>query len=185
MIVKFDNGISTVIQGFESSVLTLIMGLFSFIGAWLPVGIISLATIFVLYSVLKFRMELVFFTLVMMGSLCLNVLLKLVFQRERPNLRVIAEASGYSFPSGHTMAAFTLYGLICFLLWKHTTSARGRVILLLFVSMMIAGIGISRIYLGVHYPSDVLGALFASGTWLAISIGIYQRILEKRAPKVC
>lgn len=78
------------------------------------------------------------------------------------------------------MAAFSLYGIVTFLLWKHVKSSFGRGILILISTIMIITIGVSRIYLGVHYPSDVLGGYLASGSWLAVSIWTYQYYLERR-----
>lgn len=183
-IAGFDNGLITLIQGMENDILTRIMKFFTLIGAGLPIIIITITIMVILYAVLKYRWELLFFVGVVIGSALLNVLLKLVFHRARPTLHRIVEANGYSFPSGHSMAAFTLYGVLCFLLWKHARSALARTLLIVLGSTLIAAIGISRIYLGVHYPSDVLGGFLASGTWLAVSIGMYQRMLEKRSARV-
>lgn len=72
------------------------------------------------------------------------------------------------------MAAFTLYGILIFLLWKHLPRRSARVLLITIGSAIILLIGGSRIYLGVHYPSDVIGGYLASGTWLAACIGYYQ-----------
>jgi undecaprenyl-diphosphatase len=77
------------------------------------------------------------------------------------------------------MAAFTLYGILTFLLWRHLPSYRSRSSLIIISAIMILMIGISRIYLGVHYPSDVLGGFLISGSWLFFSISIYQRHQEK------
>ncbi|OAB28323.1 phosphoesterase PA-phosphatase [Paenibacillus macquariensis subsp. defensor] len=183
-IAGFDNRLISLIQGQENVSLTLIMKFFTFIGSGLPITIITIIIMVVLYAVLKFRWELLFFVGVITGSALLNVVLKLIFHRARPTLHRIVEANGYSFPSGHSMAAFTLYGVLCFLLWKHARVAFTRFLLIIIGSIMIVAIGVSRIYLGVHYPSDVVGGYLASGTWLAVSIWIYQRMLDKRSAKV-
>jgi undecaprenyl-diphosphatase len=81
------------------------------------------------------------------------------------------------------MAAFSLYGIIAFLLWRHISTSFGRGILILLSSVMIITIGVSRIYLGVHYPSDVIGGFLASACWLAGSIWFYQQYQEKRIKK--
>lgn len=183
-ISGFDNAIISYVQGQESQTLTQIMKFFTFIGTGLPITVISLIIMIVLYKVLNFRRELLFFIGVILGSTLLNVILKSIFHRDRPTLNRFVEATGYSFPSGHSMASFTLYGVICFLLWKHAKYAYIRVILVCCSSIVVIAIGLSRIYLGVHYPSDVVGAYFASGTWLAVSIGLYQRLFVKHTLKV-
>jgi undecaprenyl-diphosphatase len=179
-IVGFDNRLISLIQGQENATLTPLMKFFTDIGSGLPITIITIVIMVVLYAVLKFRWELLFFIGVVVGSALLNVVLKLVFHRVRPIVHRIVEANGYSFPSGHSMAAFTLYGVLCFLLWKHTRGTLARVILIACGCIMIVAIGVSRIYLGVHYPSDVVGGYLASGTWLAVSIGLFQRFMERR-----
>jgi undecaprenyl-diphosphatase len=179
-IVGFDNRLISLIQGQENATLTPFMKFFTDIGSGLPITIITIVIMVVLYAVLKFRWELLFFIGVVVGSALLNVVLKLVFHRARPIVHRIVEANGYSFPSGHSMAAFTLYGVLCFLSWKHTRGAFARVMLIACGCIIIVAIGVSRIYLGVHYPSDVVGGYLASGTWLAVSIGLFQRFMERR-----
>ncbi|MEH7018011.1 MULTISPECIES: phosphatase PAP2 family protein [Bacillus] len=146
------------------------MKFFTFIGSGLPVVFLTLAIILFLYKVLHHRRELILFVWVVIGSALLNWILKMIFHRARPTIHRIVDANGFSFPSGHSMAAFSLYGIVTFLLWRHVKSSFGRVILILISATMILAIGVSRIYLGVHYPSDVLGGYLASGTWLAASI---------------
>lgn len=179
-IATFDNLITSFVQELESPALTSIMKFFTFIGAGLPVVFLSLIVFFFLYKVLHHRRELILFLWVVIGSALLNETLKLIFHRARPTLHRIVNANGFSFPSGHSMAAFSLYGILTFLLWRHIQSPLGRGILIFFSTMMIMAIGTSRIYLGVHYPSDVLGGFLASGSWLTISIWFYQRYQESR-----
>ena len=116
----------------------------------------------------------------MIGTPIINQILKQFFHRARPDLHRLIEIGGYSFPSGHAMNAFAVYGILAFLLWRHIPTRLGRVALIMISSIFILMIGISRIYLGVHYPSDIIGGYFASGFWLAISIWFFQRYKEKR-----
>ena len=179
-IVQFDNEIISFVKRLETPPLTSIMKFFTFIGGGFPVVIVTLIIMFFLYKVLHHRRELILFIWVVIGSVLLNETLKLIFHRARPMLHRIVDANGFSFPSGHSMAAFSLYGVVAFLLWRHISTSYGRVMLILLSIVMIITIGVSRIYLGVHYPSDVLGGFLASGSWLAVSIWFYQRYQEKR-----
>ncbi|BBI32416.1 phosphatase PAP2 family protein [Cohnella abietis] len=182
-IAWFDDRIITVVQGQESAGLTAFMKFFTFIGEGIPVAIITVVAMVILYFGLKFRSELIFFVGVVVGSALLNTGLKLIFQRARPTLHRIVEANGFSFPSGHSMAAFSLYGVLCFLLWKHMRSAFARVVLIIAGCLITVTIGISRIYVGVHYPSDVIGGFLASAAWLVASIAYYQYWIERRNRK--
>lgn len=180
-ISSFDSIVIRFVQGRESASLTAVMKFFSAIGTGLPVVLITLAIMAVLAFLLGQRKELYLFAGVVLGSALLNEALKQAFRRARPTLHRIAEANGYSFPSGHSMAAFSLYGITAFLLWKHARSSFRRVALIIGSVIFILAIGISRIYLGVHYPSDVVGGYLASGCWLACCMWFYQRSLEWRA----
>lgn len=171
-------------QGMESPGLTNVMKFFTHIGSGAPVIAITIAMLLFLFFVLKHRKELILFIFVLGGSEVLNVLLKIVFHRERPTIHRLIPESGFGFPSGHSMGAFSLYGVLAFLLWKHIPSRWGRLVLILACSALILAIGISRIYLGVHYPSDVLAGYLASGFWLAASIWAYQKYTEYVISKI-
>lgn len=179
-IITFDRNIISYVQGFETPWLTNIMKVFTFIGGTIPAVVISLLAIFILYKVFKHRSELVLFIAVILGANILFVTLKQLFHRARPDLHRLAEASNYSFPSGHATMAFALYGVLTFLLWRHISTRFGRTILIILSVFMILAIGISRIYLGVHYPSDIIAGYFISAFWLTFAIGFYQRYKERQ-----
>lgn len=102
----------------------------------------------------------------------LNVLLKTLVQRPRPEGFRLVEETGFSFPSGHSMAAMAFFGLVIWLVWRYEPDRRRRNLLAGVFSLIILMIGVSRIYLGVHYASDVIGGFCASLIWLAF----YTRI---------
>lgn len=182
-IIHFDSNVISAVQGLESPGLTSIMKFFTFIGSSKAVIVLSLLLMVFLYVVLHHRLELILFTVALVGSAILNDVLKNLFHRLRPNLHRLIDISGYSFPSGHAMTAFTVYGMVAFLLWRHLESKRNRSILVLFSVFMILMIGISRIYLGVHYPSDIIGGYFVSAFWLTNLIWFFQYYQEKRLKK--
>ncbi|MGG4144196.1 phosphatase PAP2 family protein [Paenibacillus algorifonticola] len=158
------------IQLLEAPTWTSIMKFLSFIGSGSMVALLSvLITLFLLFG-WKSRRETIVFLTAVIGSALLNIGLKLLFHRERPSLHVIITEAGYSFPSGHSMSAFTFYGIVTYLCWRHIPLEQARKWLLAFSSIMIVSIGISRIYLGVHYPSDVVGAYLISLVWLIVVI---------------
>jgi len=96
------------------------------------------------------------------GVMGLNTLLKLIFARPRPHLFApLVLETDYSFPSGHTVAATVLYGLLAVFLWRQRHYGWA-----LLASSWVFAVAVSRVYLGVHYPSDVLAALAIGGIWL-------------------
>lgn len=177
---QFDHSVIALIQGFESPTLTLIMKIFTGIGSFPSVFVIAILVSLFLYFVLKHRGELILFGAVVIGTPIINQVLKQFFHRARPDLHRLIEIGGYSFPSGHAMNAFAVYVIIAYLLWRHIPSRFGRTILIILSTVFILMIGISRIYLGVHYPSDIIGGYFASSFWLTVAIWFFQRYKEKQ-----
>jgi undecaprenyl-diphosphatase len=178
-IVQFDHSVIAFIQGLETPSLTLIMKVFTFIGSFPSVVVIVLLASFFLYRVFEHRTELLLFVMVVVGTPIINQILKQFFQRVRPDFNRLIEIGGYSFPSGHAMNAFALYGILTFLFWRHIPTRTGRTVLILISSLFILMIGTSRVYLGVHYPSDIIGGYFASGLWLTSAIWFFQKYKDK------
>lgn len=173
--ITFDRMVSSWVQGFENPGLTAVAKAVTFLGEVNAMVLMCAAVFLFLSMVLRLKREAQLFAVVMLGTPVWNVLLKLSFQRERPDINRLIEISGYSFPSGHSMAAFSLCGIAAYLLWKRIASASGRLLLLSGSALVIAGIGLSRVYLGVHYPSDVIGGYLASAAWLLFVIGLYEQ----------
>ncbi len=168
------------IQGLEHPYITLVMKFFSFIGDTIQVIIISVIILLILYKVFHQRRELLLFSIVLLGSTLFNVLLKNFFQRERPTIYQMVIEENFSFPSGHSMAALSLYGIVSFLLWRHIPKQSGRMVLITISAVFILVIGISRIYLGVHFPSDIIGAYLVSGAWLMFTIWLFINFISNR-----
>ncbi|MBN6152871.1 phosphatase PAP2 family protein [Xanthomonas sp. AmX2] len=131
-------------------------------------GVIPLDTLIVLALLgLRRWREATFAALSFAGSALLNMSAKQVFQRDRPTLwESIAPEHTFSFPSGHAMGSMTLAVTVVLLAW-HT---RWRWPLLALAAAFVAAVGLSRVYLGVHYPSDILGGWAAALAWV---VGVY------------
>jgi undecaprenyl-diphosphatase len=109
--------------------------------------------------------------LVVPGGVLVNGLLKIAFRRARPTFdEPILVLTDYGFPSGHTMVATLLYGFIGLFLVTIIRPWRWRRRVVIAVIALVALIGFSRIYLGVHYLSDILAAIAAGGAWLALCL---------------
>ncbi len=108
----------------------------------------------------------------------LNFLLKLLFMRDRPYELMIIDEVGYSFPSGHAMAAFGFYGFIIYLLWHFNLAKSAKIIFSVLLGVLIILIGVSRIYLGVHYASDVLAGYMVSLAYLILYITCVKKCLK-------
>jgi Membrane-associated phospholipid phosphatase len=178
-IAAFDRKVTDAVRSLHSDAMTMVMKAFTELGSEFLVLLLIVAFAAIL-GFIGYRRELIFYLGVIGASALLNLLLKTMFQRARPDINRIIEASGFSFPSGHSMSAFTLYGITIYFLWKHLRYRWMRATVIVIGAVLIAMIGISRIYLGVHYPSDVIGGYLVSAAWLIMSIGLYERFLEQR-----
>lgn len=122
--------------------------------------------------------------LVVLGSKLLNTLLKTGFGRERPSIvEAITDVSSRSFPSGHAMSSIVAYGSIAYLITRLEPTKQLRYAIWIFAALLVLAIGISRMYLGVHYPSDVIGGYLAGLAWIglvAAGIKAVQYFAERR-----
>jgi undecaprenyl-diphosphatase len=114
------------------------------------------------------------------------VILKLLFHRPRPEIN-LSVAHGYSFPSGHAFAAMVIYGFLIYVTWKSIKSETLRLIVFLISVLLIIFVGVSRIYLNVHWLTDVLGGYTSGFAWLVFNILTvntvkqYYKVLHKNA----
>ena len=109
----------------------------------------------------------------------LNQLLKRILQRPRPTEFRLVEEKGYSFPSGHSMVSMAFYGYLIYLIYRYIKNKYVKWTLITILNILICLIGISRIYLGVHYTSDVLGGFLLSISYLVIYISSIKKLLPE------
>ena len=107
----------------------------------------------------------------------LNQMLKIVLKRPRPTEFRIINETGYSFPSGHSMISMAFYGLLIYLIYKKIKNKYLKATLIIILLLLILAIGISRIYLGVHYVSDVIGGFLISISYLIVYIKLIKKKL--------
>ena len=110
----------------------------------------------------------------------LNQALKFILQRPRPTEFRIINEIGYSFPSGHSMVSMAFYGFLIYLIYKNVKNKYLKVPLIIILSLLIIMIGISRIYLGVHYTSDVLAGFLISIAYLVLYINFANKLMTNK-----
>ncbi len=140
-------------------------------------GIVIIALIFFILVKKKIFGFLVFLNLAISGGL--NQLLKRIIQRPRPTEYRLINESGYSFPSGHSMVSAAFYGLFIYLIYKYVKNKYIKYGLITILTLLIISIGISRIYLGVHYTSDVLAGFLISISYLIIFTSVINDYLDE------
>ena len=174
----FDENVFNAIKPFIDPGLTNFMLFITFLGKHtllIPLNFVLIA--FFIYK--KERWFATRIAALSLSSLALMFILKFYFQRDRPLLPVIGDASGYSFPSGHALISTVFYGLFIYMIWHEVKIKWLRNLLVIFLSILILLISFSRIYLRVHYPSDVIAGLAVGFIWLVLSLRMIQRV-EKR-----
>lgn len=173
--LAFDNALSLWVYQGRTPFLTILMRFMSFIG--------SDALIFftILIPTLLFlkqrRWEAFLFAFMISAGAILNLILKLLTQRPRPSLSPLAIERTYSFPSGHSMNSFIFFMTLAYFYVHYFRGGKYGVLAFTFAFIIILGIGLSRVYLGVHYPSDVLGGYLAGLLWLILVFCIEKFIL--------
>ncbi len=182
------------IDGFDSLVTTWVQstqsaGLFHFSHQLAVVGApkllmklavsLALLGVIIYYFVRQQRCKALAQQLILFGALTIaaydsNVWLKIWFHRARP----LAYIPSYSYPSGHAMLAFAFYITAAYLLWKNIPAKAGRMTVTIGCSLLTLFIGLSRVYLNWHYPSDIVGGYFVSGGILAAAL-LFERHLHR------
>jgi undecaprenyl-diphosphatase len=176
---RFDEGVRNFVHDFAAPALTSVMQLASFLGSTLFLIIFGVVIVIALY-LRKHRRGAILFTITTVGSSILLFTLKLAFRRARPEpfFDTILPAS-YSFPSGHSLASLCFYGALAVILSDRTDNLRLQIIIWISAVTMILLIGISRIYLGVHHPSDVVAG-YAVGLIWVMTIAIGDKLVHAR-----
>ena len=164
-IMKFDeNGYYLVSRYLFSDKMTVIeQFVTNFGGMYWLIGL----SIFLLIVIKNKRIPISIFLNLGLSALT-NFTLKQLLQRERPMGYRIIDESGYSLPSGHSMVSMAYYGFLIYLIYKYVKNKYIKWTLIVLLSLLIVNIGVSRIYLGVHYTSDVIAGFLVAITYLII-----------------
>jgi undecaprenyl-diphosphatase len=164
--MAIDEAILAGIHAHDRPSLTALAKTLSFIGS--PKTLIPLVLVAsTLLWLRRYRHDALLVLLSMGGAGALDTAMKLHYRRIRPDLPwAFVQEHSFSFPSGHSVLAVVLYGMLTYLLLQHERKPWQRTALVLGSIALILGIGLSRIYLGVHYPSDVLAGYIVGTVWL-------------------
>lgn len=172
--VALDNGVIAWLHGYWGPVTNQIMLFFTTIGD-MPVLTLLLGLIVVALWSKGRWIDAMGLIAAGAGAGLLNQLLKAFFQRVRPDLVPSPfHLTSYSFPSGHSMGSIACYGMLAFVLMRLLRRRTHRALVALAAALLVFCVGLSRVYFGVHYPTDVAGGFLAGGTWLAISIALAE-----------
>ena len=179
-VISFDESIYSVVSIFICQPITNIFKVITNLGSAIPLIAISIGTILFL----KDKKYGKYISINLIVITLLSIVMKNLFQRPRPTEHRIINETGYSFPSAHSMVNMAFYGFLVYLIYKYVDNRYVKWGLCTILTCLIIAIGISRIYLGVHYPSDVLGGFCFSLVYLALYTNIVKGKLEGREKKM-
>jgi undecaprenyl-diphosphatase len=159
----FDQAVRNWIHQFASAGMTRAMTAISLLGY--NILIVEMLIAFAVFAWLRWRRAAVWLAIAMIGALALDTALKYAYHRARPVAFFGVAPHSYSFPSGHALCSFCFYGVLAGLLSARVKALSWRLLIWITAAILVVAIGISRIYLGVHYPSDVIAGYLAATVW--------------------
>jgi membrane-associated phospholipid phosphatase len=173
---QFDAFVRTAVHQFATPSLTRLMQVFSFLGSVAAVATMSLLVVCVsLYF--RHSRTAALLAVTMLGVAALDVALKHAFHRPRPVAFFGPTPSSYSFPSGHALGSLCFYGILAAILAGRVRGRGAKFCVWITAALLVGMIGLSRIYLGVHYPSDVIAGYCAATVWVG-AVGVLNRTLR-------
>lgn len=175
---EVDAAVAKVVIGWRGS-LDGLMYTLTRLGGWEGMTVVTLLMV-TLLLLRRRRREALFMVSAAGGTLVLSVVLKLIFQRTRPEdvLYFIPSPSSFSFPSGHAMGSMGVLATCAVVVHVLRAPHAARVAAAVLVAVIASGVALSRVYFGVHYPSDVLGGQLAAAAWVSAITGwFYPRLL--------
>jgi undecaprenyl-diphosphatase len=166
--LRFDNAVRSWVHQFASPAMTRTMTAITHLGS--RGLLIQLLIAFIVFAKLHWRRAAIWLAITMSGALLLEITLKWAYHRPRPIPFFGIAPGSYSFPSGHALTSLCFYGVLAGLLSARIKSLPWRIALWTLAVLLIIAIGFSRIYLGVHYPSDVVAGYLAATVWVTAII---------------
>tara|TARA_R110000744_G_scaffold45528_7_gene101046 strand:+ start:1069 stop:1806 length:738 start_codon:yes stop_codon:yes gene_type:complete len=184
LLATYDTTITDYVISYRSPNLTSYFKFMTNVGD--VYGYLIVLVIFLLLSLLVFKRwkYVVQATLVLALATVSNMMLKRFIDRARPGIEHLVSVETLSYPSGHAMSAMAFYGFLIFLVTKFKIHKIIKYALIAILILLILSIGISRIYLGVHFPSDIAGGFIAGFIWVVFCVLVFDLIeLFRKDPK--
>lgn len=142
--------------------------------------IMVIITLLILVLAIKDKKIKISLVINLLGITIINNLIKVIIARPRPEINKLVTETGYSFPSGHSITSMVFYGYLVYLTYKYINNKKIKIPLIIFLILLIPTIVLSRIYLGVHYASDVLCGFLLGTIYLILFISISKKYLERK-----
>lgn len=179
---KLDNAVFNYLKDHVSERNNDIMEFFTFLGTHQFLIPANLSLIAYFLFIKKHKWHSIKIPAIALSSLGLMFLLKGLFDRQRPSVPLLFEAKGLSFPSGHALMSVTFYGLLIYMIFKSVKNPVLKWTLISLLVVLIMIIGSSRVYLRVHYATDVIAGYCIGFLWLVFTVWMLNKI-EKHSKR--
>jgi membrane-associated phospholipid phosphatase len=181
-VIEKEKMFDDLVIGFFDSItgtgLIKVMKVFTFLGS--TTFLVPFYTVLITYYFIKKSYLFgIYILIITASSTALFAGLKLIFHRQRPDHPVIKGVTGYSFPSGHSLSAFVFSSILLYIIWNASLKTPLKWILSFFLIVFAIMVGISRIVLKVHYPTDVIASFCVGIVWVIISLWVLQMKINK------
>lgn len=183
-VKAFDDAILSFFKHFETNGLDQFMIFVTELGSLWFLALFTIATIIALWVRNKDKWGILFFIAAIGGGGLLTKVLKFYYERGRPAINEDIDAVGYSFPSGHSMGSLIFYGFLTYFIIRSETRKGVKWFTATVAVLLVVLIGISRIYLDAHYPSDVIAGHLAGAIWLILCILALEWVVWQHATSI-
>lgn len=174
-LVSFDSSIQTALRGNLSALATLFWTKITLLGNVAVLFPICLAVAFFCYQK-NWKMESYFILLSFAVMGAMSTALKYVYQRPRPGIEWLIDTTGYSFPSWHAASTLIMAGVMVILLQQHLKKGSRKCLMQIGLLILAMLVGLSRVYVGVHYPTDIIGGWLLAIALLQLLFPFYDRL---------
>ncbi len=171
-IIEFDNYVYNFLSNNSNENLTSFFRVITYLANWQVIVLLCIISL----VVIKDKWIGISISINSIFSTIINKILKFIFIRPRPDVLKLIVQGGYSYPSGHAMASMSFYGYLIYLINKSDFSKGKKIIFTAVLSIIILLVGVSRVYLGVHYASDIISGYIVSIICMIIYVEITNKI---------
>ncbi|PEY35672.1 phosphoesterase [Bacillus cereus] len=177
-ITTIDSYVKGLVRSLQTESSLKFFSYFTKLGSAIGIVTILIISLLIFFKKRYYVAMVVYPTAILITHL-VNKVIKEIVKRDRPSLNEALDALGYSFPSGHAMLSIITYGFLAYIIASNIKNTAGKIIITLIMALQILLIGLSRIILSVHYPTDILAGYCLSGVLLIIAI-YFHRLLSER-----